>query len=243
MACTRGPLPFLVRWTTVTVVERTKKRSGQALSQPIRRVRRVLLPTTCPCCGARGPAPCLTCAAGLRRAPALGVPPDLDTCTALLAYEGVGRELVARLKYRNARAAAGFLAGAMAALVDPTEVDVVTWAPTTAARRRRRGFDQAALLARLVARRMSRPCRPLLTRPPGPPQTGRAGAARRLPRGFEGRAGGSRLGPHAPAGARVLVVDDVVTTGATMTAAARALRAAGATAVHGLAAARTPLKL
>jgi len=199
----------------------------------------VLLPTTCPGCGARGPAPCPRCTAELRRAPALAVPPSLDTCTALLAYEGVGRELVARLKYRNARAAAGFLATAMAALVDPGDVDVVTWAPTTAARRRRRGFDQAALLARLVARRMGRPCRPLLVRPPGPPQTGRAGAARRLPRGFEARTSARRRRPRA----RVLLVDDVVTTGATMTAAARALRAAGATAVHGLAAARTPLKL
>jgi predicted amidophosphoribosyltransferase len=197
----------------------------------------VLLPTTCPCCGARGPAPCLACTAELRRAPALPVPPALDTCAALLAYEGVGRELVARLKYRNARAAAGFLAGAMAALVDPADVDVVTWAPTTAARRRRRGFDQAALLARLVARRIAVPCRPLLTRPPGPPQTGRAGAARQQPRGFRP---GRRSRPRTQ---RVLLVDDVVTTGATMTAAARALRAAGATGVHGLAAARTPLKL
>ena len=204
----------------------------------------MLLPATCPGCGARGRAPCLTCAAALRRATALPVPPGLDTCSAPLAYEGVGRELVARLKYRNARAAAGFLAGAMAALVDPADVDVVTWAPTTAARRRRRGFDQAAVLARLVARRIGRPCRPLLTRPPGPPQTGRAGAARRLPRGFEARAPRGRRRPRAdPAGARVLLVDDVVTTGATMTAAARALRASGATAVHGLAAARTPLKL
>ena len=202
----------------------------------------MLLATTCPCCGARGPAPCVTCAAGLRRAPVLGVPPALDTCTALLAYEGVGRELVARLKYRNARAAAGFLAGAMAALVDPGAVDVVTWAPTTASRRRRRGFDQAALLARLVARRLGRPCRPLLTRPPGPPQTGRAAAARRLPLAFVARP--PRRGTdEGRRGARVLLVDDVVTTGATMTAAARALRAAGATDVHGLAAARTPLKL
>jgi len=170
------------------------------------------------------------------------VPAALDTCTALLAYEGVGRELVARLKYRNARAATGFLAAAMAALVDPGEVDVVTWAPTTASRRRRRGFDQAALLARLVARRIGRPCRPLLTRPPGPPQTGRAGAARRLPLAFVARP--SRRGTdERRRGARVLLVDDVVTTGATMTAAARALRAAGVTDVHGLAAARTPLKL
>ena len=217
---------------------RPGERSDQRqLSHPVRSLRGVLLPTTCPCCGARGPAPCLGCAAELRRAPALPVPSDLDSCAALLTYEGVGRELVARLKYRNARAAAGFLAGAMAALVDPAHVDVVTWAPTTAARRRRRGFDQAALLARLVARRVGRPCRPLLTRPPGPPQTGRAGAARRQAPLFA-----ARPSTDAPAGARVLLVDDVVTTGATMTAAARALRAAGAAGVHGLAAARTPLK-
>jgi ComF family protein len=158
----------------------------------------------------------------------------LDTCGALLAYEGVGRELVARLKYRNARAAAGFLADSMAALVDPLDIDVVTWVPTTAARRRRRGFDQARLLARLIARRLDRPLRPFLVRAPGPAQTGRARVARRQGPEFTGRTGAR--------GARVLLVDDVVTTGATMTSAARALRASGAARVHGLAAARTSLK-
>ena len=51
-------------------------------------------------------------------------------------------------------------------------VDVVTWAPTTAARRRQRGFDQAELLARALARRLHVPCRRLLLRPPGNAQTG-----------------------------------------------------------------------
>jgi predicted amidophosphoribosyltransferase len=162
------------------------------------------------------------------------VPAGLDRCAALLAYEGAGRELVARLKYRDARAAAGFLATAMAGLVDRGDIDVVTWVPTTAARRRERGFDQARLLARLTARRLRRPLRPLLVRAPGPPQTGRPGAARRAGPVLAARA---RACPR-----RVLLVDDVVTTGATMTAAARALRAAGAVGVHGLAAARTPLK-
>jgi predicted amidophosphoribosyltransferase len=147
----------------------------------------------------------------------------------------VGRELVARLKYRNARSSLRWLGSAMASLVDPGSIDVVTWAPTTAARRRARGFDQGELLARAVARRLRRPCRPLLRRGPGPAQTGRSALER-------------RAGPvvvatrRVPAGARVLLVDDVVTTGSTLTAAARALRVGGAGEVSALVAARTPLK-
>jgi predicted amidophosphoribosyltransferase len=125
------------------------------------------------------------------------------------------------------------LADAVAALVDRATVDVVTWVPTSAARRRERGFDQARLLARAVARRLRLPCRALLVRAPGPPQTGRSARAR-----MEGPAF-SATG-HAPR--RVLVIDDVITTGATVVAAAGALRAGGAIEVKAVAAARTPLK-
>jgi predicted amidophosphoribosyltransferase len=150
----------------------------------------------------------------------------------MLAYGGAGRELVARLKYRNARASVGYLARGMAALVVRGEVDVVTWAPTTPARLRARGFDQARLLARGVARRLALPCRPLLRRLPGPGQTGRDAAARYAGPEFAPR--------RSLRGARVLLVDDVVTTGATVSAAARALRSAGAGEVRVVAAARTP---
>lgn len=192
----------------------------------------VLLPASCPVCGVLGPAPCPTCRAGLRPAPRGTGPAGVDRCDAPFAYEGVGRELVARLKYRNARAALPFLASAMADLVDPAAVEVVTWAPTTADRRRRRGFDQAELLARGVARRLGRPCRGLLyRRPSGPCQTGRSLAERRHGPTFDVR---------RPVTARVLLVDDVVTSGATVAAAAAALRAAGALSVHVVVAARTP---
>ena len=176
----------------------------------------MLLATTCPACGAVGPAPCPGCRSATRPAPALPPPTGVDRCVALLAYEGVGREVVARLKYRNARSALPWLAAGMAALVAGEEVDTVTWVPTTGARRRARGFDQGRLLARAVARRLGVPCRPLLVRLPGPPQTG-ASRAERLR--------GPRLVLRRPPPHRVLVVDDVVTTGATLAAAARALRA------------------
>ena len=194
----------------------------------------VLLPTTCPVCGVSGRAPCEPCAEALRPAPLLTPPAGVDECLALLAYDGAGRELVARLKYRNNRSTLDGLAAAMATLVDPRTVDVVTWAPTSTTRRRQRGFDQAELLARAVARRLRRPCRRLLTRLPGPPQTGQTRAERRAGPSF---AATTRWTPPS-----VLVVDDVTTTGATATASARALRATGTTTVRVLVAARTPLK-
>lgn len=184
-------------------------------------------------CGTPGAAPCPACARQLRPAPDLPTPDGLDDLVAPLSYTGTGRELVARLKYRNARAVLPVVASAIAALVDPATVDVVTWAPTSAARRRERGFDQARLLARAVARRLHKPCRALLTRQPGPPQTGRPRRDR--------LAGPEFLVIRQPPD-RVLVVDDVVTTGATMLAVARALKMSGAVVVKAAAAARTPLK-
>lgn len=193
----------------------------------------MLFAVTCPVCGRPGAAPCVECASKLKRAPHLPAPPGLDDLVAPLSYTGVGRELVARLKYRNARAVLPALAAAIAALVDPVTVDVVTWAPTSVARRRERGFDQARLLARAVARRLHRPCRSLLTREPGPPQTGRP---------KRDRINGPKFTSTRNPPRRVLVVDDVVTTGATMLAAANALRSAGTVVVKAAAAARTPLK-
>lgn len=202
------------------------------VSQAVPRVGGVLLGSSCTLCGAEGRVLCPPCAGELRPAPALAPPAGVDVCLALLSYAGAGRELVARLKYRNRRAVLPGLAAAMASLVpEPAAIDVVTWVPTTPARRRQRGFDQSELIARAVARRLRRPCPGLLVRGPGPPQTGRGRLERRC---------GPVLRACRPVPPRVLLVDDVVTTGSTATAAASALRRAGASSVTLLAAARTP---
>ena len=133
------------------------------------------------------------------------------------------------LKNGQQRHVVPLLARELVALVPTVPGLVVTWAPTAPARRRRRGFDQAELLARAVARRADLPVAALLRRRPGPAQSGRTRAQRVQPAGFV-----TRIDQADP----VLLVDDVSTTGATLVAAARALRAAGAPAVHGLVVAR-----
>ncbi len=192
-----------------------------------------LLPLVCPGCGRPGSPVCGACAGSLHRPLPASPPSGIDAWCAAFAYEGVAREVVARAKYRGARAAVPWLAAAMVDAVPPAwpAIDAVTWAPTSRARRRHRGFDPAELLARAVARRLRARGVGLLDRRPGPPQTGLAAAERRRGPVFDGR---------RPAPAVVLLVDDVATTGATLAAAAVALRGAGARVVLAATAARTP---
>jgi competence protein ComFC len=154
-------------------------------------------------------------------------------------FTGRARDVVLGFKYRNRRQLAGHLAGLLvnrllAAGIRPgVDVDVVTWAPTSSRRRRQRGFDQAQLVAEQVARQLGVRSRRLLEREADhPAQTGRGRVERLQGPSFRSR-------PDV-AGRRVLVIDDVVTTGATLRSAAESLRSAGAIDVVSAAVASTP---
>lgn len=161
-------------------------------------------------------------------------PEGVDGLVVLFDYRGPDRDLVLGLKHSRAVDAVPSLADRLVTAVcaEPwwEQLQLVTWVPTTPARRSQRGYDQSRLLAKAVARRLGLPCRPLLRRR-GRAQEGLNGAARRA---------GPELSGLRMVREAVLVVDDVVTTGSTLARAAAALRAAGAPEVYAAALAVSP---
>ena len=153
-------------------------------------------------------------------------------------YDGALRSAVLALKAAGPDELASPLGRRLAAriAIEPwaPEVDVVTFIPSHPLRRLRRGWPAAALLAEEVGRELARPVRPLLARHGLSRQTGRTRAERtRLPRrSFRPR--------PTVEGRRILLVDDVTTTGTTLRRAAEAALAVGADAVYCAAMALTP---
>ena len=189
--------------------------------------------TACAGCNELGPILCRRCRFALASAATQVTP---DGVLAALPFDGVARQVLHGLKYRNRRGVARELARLMVRRLRVESVDVVTWAPTSGPRARARGYDQSELLARAVARELGVPCRRLLYRTHGEQQTGHTRAERLHGVSFRSRPIG-RASMHLR---RVLLIDDVVTTGATLSAARAALEKAGVGAVVCAAAAATP---
>ena len=194
----------------------------------------------CPRCGLPLASPpshvCTRCAAD---------PPAFERLRAVACYRAdredddpIGRSLRA-LKYGRRRALAASLSTILADRFpfSPGDFDRLAPVPLHVARLRERGFNQALLLARAPARRFGMPLDAMLLERvrATPPQVGLGLAERRgnLRGAFRVRAG------RSVAGARVLLMDDVSTSGATADACAAALLDAGARSVDVLALART----
>jgi predicted amidophosphoribosyltransferase len=152
-----------------------------------------------------------------------------------VAFEGPARALVHGLKFRGALGLAELMAAQMVATAPPgllADGLALVPVPTPAARRRRRGFDHAALLARAVGDRTGLPVVPCLRRARAAPRQAGARRAERL-------AGGRvRVEACGPVPERAVLVDDVHTTGATLRECARKLQANGSFQVTALAYAR-----
>ena len=151
-----------------------------------------------------------------------------------MAYEGPARALVQALKFRGALPVVSLMAAQVAATLPSDMRDgALVPVPPQRARRRARGFDPAGTLAGALVQRLELPLAPVLTRHDrARRQTRAGGTARREPGRIAVRADG--LAPP-----QVLLVDDVHTTGTTLDACARALRAAGARQVVAVTYART----
>ncbi len=192
----------------------------------------LIAPPLCAACG-RSCRPdavlCTRCSRGLAEARpiATGGPQGIDRAWSSASHDGVARALVSALKFRRLVPVAEVMAGRMHWLVPGHLLGgTVVPVPPARARRRRRGFDPAGELAAALAVRLDAEVATCLARRGSGHQVGRGRADRiRHPPRIEAVSQSPRS---------VLLIDDVLTTGATLTACATALRAAGAKRVVAL---------
>lgn len=209
------------------------------------RILELLYPTRCAFCHRltpHGEAVCKACAETLPYARGAEQRRRLElvtTAAAPLYYEGAVRESLLRYKFSNLRQYAQIYTAAMEACARENGLDaceIITWVPLSEKRRRKRGYDQARLLAEELALRLDRPCVALLRKL-------RDNAAQSGIRSAEKRRA-NVLGCYAAVnreqlqGKRILLVDDILTTGATLTECAKTLLLAGAAEVSVIAVAQ-----
>lgn len=162
-----------------------------------------------------------------------GVDFGFTSARAPLRYQGVGAEIVHALKYRGyTRVVERLMAPLMAEAIEGT-FDFVTCVPLHRSRRRKRGFNQAELMAKSVAERIKVPFSDKLEAVKKTRDQVKLSADERR-RNVEGA-----FSVWGPVRGRVLLVDDVFTTGATLSAGAEVLLHAGAAEVHALSLCRT----
>ena len=158
--------------------------------------------------------------------------PHIADLTALWRYEGQVRKSLHRYKFGSARHYAAPYARLLAMRIsrDLPRADVVTWVPVSAKRLRQRGYDQAELLSRAAAPELELPCEQLLEKI----RDNRANSGLTEPAHRRANVLGvyRAVRQEDIRGKRVLLLDDIVTTGATASECARVLLTAGAEIVY-----------
>jgi ComF family protein len=194
-------------------------------------VPRISADAACPRCALPGDG--AACAACRRE------PPPLSRAAAFGSYAGNLKALLHAFKFRGWDILAAPCGARLAETAHAWQVaagaDALVPVPSTRRRNRARGYDPAALLAEEAGRRLGLPVRALLARTrDSRPQSELPAAARRA------NVDGAFAAAASARDRVLLLVDDVSTTGATLSSAARALASAGAAEIRGLVLARTP---
>ncbi len=157
--------------------------------------------------------------------------PALDESAAIFIYNRPIKSLIRALKYQGVTAIAEILANLAFASFPDWTASIITWVPLHKSKLNQRGFNQAELITKHLSKSICIPYLSLLTRAqPTSPQAGLSRAER-----LEHYQAGTFLATPECANQNIILLDDVLTTGATLIACARALKAAGANSVYGLA--------
>lgn len=200
----------------------------------------LVFPPRCPYChrvvDTRQDPPCPDCQQRLPWSPGASGIQEVELtagCVSPLYYREGAREAVHRFKFKNCPGYASPFAFLMTQAVRDAWPDLVfdrvTWVPISKKRYHKRGYDQSQLLAKELALRLGIPAVPLLEKTRHtPPQSRQTDPGARRVNALDAYA---PLG-EMPEGATVLLVDDVVTTGATLSECARVLRTAGVEKVY-----------
>lgn len=152
----------------------------------------------------------------------------VSACVSPLYYSGLVRESLHRFKFGGLAFYAEIYADFVVKSIDENKItcDSITWAPISRRRLRKRGYDQARLLAEEIAARIGVPCEQMLVKlRNNPPQSRTENASQRRANvsGVYGPVPGAQV-----EGRQILLVDDIVTTGSTLSECAGVLRRAGA---------------
>lgn len=195
----------------------------------------LFFPTRCIVCrdflGGGRPRICARCAETLPTTSAGGKSRGdfFSQCVSSVYYEKDMRQAILRYKFQGARVYAPAFGTLLASTIYEQlqgQYDVISWVPLDRRRRRSRGYDQAELLAREAARQLRQECLPLLKKKRGvKPQSG-TGSPERRRANIAGAY--TVIDPAQVAGKRILLVDDIVTTGSTLSECAKTLLLAGA---------------
>jgi len=155
------------------------------------------------------------------------------SCVSPLYYENDVREALLRFKFSQMTAYAqpfGKLLSECAEEYIEEQVDIISWVPLSKKRLRKRGYDQAKLLAEAVSKELGIPCVPVLQKKRDTAPQSRTGGAEKRKRNIAGAY--EVIDKNRIDGKTILLIDDIVTTGSTLAECARTLGRGGADKVY-----------